>query len=67
MESLCCPKCGNSHQTLFIDKTEVSGKVLKAICCPQCGVIHLITDLSEIMEKLESIEDRLSCIEDELR
>ncbi len=65
---LQCPKCDNSHTTLFTDDVAlISDKLkLKAVCCPKCNEpIYLFEDNEEVFEELKSdIEDLESKVDD---
>ena len=64
---LQCPKCENSHTTLFTDDVALISdkRKLKAVCCPKCGPIYLFEDNEEVLEELKSqIDDLESKVDD---
>lgn len=60
-----CPKCGNGHQTLFIDDAIVEHTALKAVCCPQCGPLFFYKDYDNAIQELTNrVSDVESNVED---
>lgn len=66
MKDVKCPKCGNSHSTLYIEETEVEGKKLEGIFCPGCEEFIYLYPKVDYEDTISNLESRISDLEDRI-
>lgn len=63
MKYIKCPKCGNSHSTLYIEETEVEGKKLEGVFCPSCEEFIYLYPKFDYEDRISDLESKIDDLE----
>lgn len=66
MKYIKCPKCGNSHSTLYIEETEVEGMKFEGIFCPSCEEFIYLYPKFDYEDRISDLESKIDDLEKDL-